>query len=267
MKLIAVSEKDIASKNIGEFLLSEYEFRKTQDTWDNHPVYEEEDIKLVRCSKKVLNFDYLQEFDPKILVIPSPHKSKAKIPSLTCHTPGNWSSADYGGTERTLGISPALYLRETLLGLREQERRMDSDYEVTLEVTHHGPTLEIPTMFVEIGSSKEQWNDSQACKAVATTIMNVLKEKRERVPMTVGFGGNHYAAKFTKLLFSEKFAIGHICPKYAADSLNEKMILQALKRTQPEPKKALLDWKGLKSDQRDKIIEILDRNKIEWNRA
>ncbi|RLG60436.1 hypothetical protein DRN86_02570 [Candidatus Geothermarchaeota archaeon] len=42
------------------------------------------------------------------------------------------------------------------------------------------------------------------------------------------------------------------------------MIKQMIEKTYPQPNKALIDWKGLKSDQRGKIIGILDEIGIEY---
>lgn len=267
MKLIVISKVNIASDNIGKIILENYDFKETKDKWDNNPIYECRDIKLIKCNKDVLELDYLKDFDTDILVIASTHKAESGIHSLTCHTPGNWSKAEYGGEDKTLSKSHALYLRETLLELKRQQEDKKLDFEVSLEVTHHGPSLPIPIMFVEVGSSEEQWNNMEACKAVAETIMKVLLEKHEKVPVAIGFGGTHYGAKFTKLMLNEKIALGHICPKYAADTLDEEIILQAFNRTVPKPDLAILDWKGLKSDQREKIISVLDKRGIKWEKA
>lgn len=256
MKLIAISEKDIASKNIGKFLLSNYDFVKNGD------FFEYKDIKLIKCTETVLELDYLEKYDPELLVIASPHKAASGKPSLTCHVPGNWSKAKYGGESKKLSIAPALYIRQILLNFKEANIE---GFDVSLEVTHHGPSIEIPVMFVEVGSSEKQWNNLNVCEKTAEVIMSTLINEIEKVPIAIGFGGTHYGAKFTKLI--DKVAFGHICPKYAVDSLDEKMILQAYHKTLPKPEKALLDWKGLKSKQREKIIQILERNKISWEKA
>lgn len=267
MKIIVISKVNMASNNIGKFILKNYDFEETSDTWDGSPIYEYRDIKLIKCNKDVLELDYLEDFDTEILVIASTHKAESGIHSLTCHTPGNWSKAEYGGKDRVLSIAHANYLRETLLELKKQQEEKKLNFEVSLEVTHHGPSLDIPTIFVEVGSSKEQWNNMEACKVVAEAIMNILIEDFEKVPVAIGFGGTHYGAKFTKLMLKEKIAIGHICPKYATDSLDEEMIIQAFNKTVPKPDLAVLDWKGLKSYQREKIISILDKNNIDWERC
>ncbi len=51
---------------------------------------------------------------------------------------------------------------------------MKLDYEVSYECTHHGPSLNVPAMFVELGSSEKQWNDSRAAEAVAHAAMEAI---------------------------------------------------------------------------------------------
>ncbi|XP_022736518.1 D-aminoacyl-tRNA deacylase-like isoform X2 [Durio zibethinus] len=41
------------------------------------------------------------------------------------------------------------------------------EFEVTLEATHHGPEINSPTMFVEIGSAEEYWYRQDAAQAIA----------------------------------------------------------------------------------------------------
>jgi D-tyrosyl-tRNA(Tyr) deacylase len=48
--------------------------------------------------------------------------------------------------------------------------------------------------------------------------------------------------------------------------LDEEMVLQAFSKTIPKPDYALVEWKGLSSPQKKKIIEILEKNKITWKK-
>jgi len=266
MKLIAISQVNEASRNIGKILIDKYKFKKAEGS-GKLPIYKKDKLVLVKCAEDVLHLGYLAEYlRPELLVIASTHKSEAGINTLTCHSPGNWSSADLGGEKKTLAVAPALYLKEALLELKKQKL----SYEVSLEVTHHGPTPNIPVIFVEVGSSKKQWQDMKACEAAADTIYNILTKKIEKpknIPVVVGFGGTHYAPGFTRKTLNNELIPGHICPKYQADKLDEEIILQAFERTIPKPDFAAIEWKGLVKAQRDKIIEILDKNKIKWKKV
>ncbi|KAG1326682.1 D-aminoacyl-tRNA deacylase [Cocos nucifera] len=41
------------------------------------------------------------------------------------------------------------------------------EFEVTLEATHHGPVVNTPTLFLEIGSTEEYWGRQDAAQAIA----------------------------------------------------------------------------------------------------
>ncbi len=75
-----------------------------------------------------------------------------------------------------------------------------------------------------------------------------------------------YAPTFTKRVLDSNIAIGHICPKYAVDLIGEAEVLQAFAKTTPKPDFAILEWKGLNAEQRNKLISILEKNKIKWKK-
>lgn len=253
MKLAVVAEKNIASVNIRKFLRldSPKQLFKIKDNVLDLDKYEQD----------------LQKLNPKVVAVASTHKSAAKVPMLNAHSTGNWASADLGGKPRKLSIAPALYLAEAVKALRDKKEELKLNYEVGLEVTHHSPTINAPVMFVEVGSSEKEWSDLAACEAVASVISKILSEKDvEKLDVCVGFGGPHYAPQFTRRVLAGKFATGHICPKHHIDSLNEEMILQAIEKTTPKPNFVVLEWKGLKPDQRQKIIAVLEKNKISWEK-
>jgi D-aminoacyl-tRNA deacylase len=253
MKLIVVAEENIASANISKFFES---FLAKQ---------------IFRIKDNVLDLDKykseLQKYAPEIIAVPSSHKSEAQISMLSAHPTGNWSTDNsLGGEKRKLSIAPALYLASAVQALRDAKEKFKLNYEVGLEVTHHSPTIDLPIMFVEVGSTKQQWNDLEACKVIAFVIEKIFTEEPQKLDVCIGFGGSHYAPSFTKKVLEGKFATGHICPKYHIDSLDETMILQAFNKTIPKPDFVALEWKGLKAEQRQKIISVLEKNKINWEK-
>ncbi|MEM2954471.1 MAG: D-aminoacyl-tRNA deacylase [Candidatus Nanoarchaeia archaeon] len=253
MKLIVISETNLASKNIGNYLINLPNLR---------------DVEFEKTKRGVLELDYIGDKKPipKLVIVPSTHKSASGKAMISAHAPGNWASADLGGKSETLSIAPALYITNFLRLTKEEIDSKKINYEVGLEVTHHGPTIDLPIMFAEIGSSEKQWSDLSVCEIVATTILELLKKEPEKEDICVGFGGPHYAPVWTKKILSGKFAIGHICPSYHSDTLNEKMVLQAIEKTWPKPDFVALEWKGLKAEQREKIIDILEKHKINWEK-
>ncbi|HID09251.1 TPA: D-tyrosyl-tRNA(Tyr) deacylase, partial [Candidatus Micrarchaeota archaeon] len=115
--------------------------------------------------------------------------------------------------------------------LKEHEIR---GFSVSYEVTHHGPTLDAPVMFVEVGSTPEQWQNEEAVAVVAEAIVASLKP--ENADTAVGFGGGHYAPRFSQIALKKNIAFGHMLPRYAFDFADEEMIRQAVERTVPAPK-------------------------------
>jgi len=197
------------------------------------------------------------ETSPSLVIVASRHSSKSGTPTLTCHTTGNFGKAEAGGNPRELGIAPALYLRQALLNLKENP---PVGYEISLEVTHHGPTaLPFPIMFVEVGSTEKEWEDMQACSFVAGVIEKLLNSPPTETPVAIGFGGGHYCRKFSKV---SDFALGHICPKYSMPHLDAEMLQQMITRTAPEPKAALVEKKGLGPDKR-RVLELLEETELE----
>jgi len=216
--------------------------------------------------------DYKAEF----YLYASTHKSEKGTPALTAHFPGNWGSADFGGNPKTLNTAYACKLKQILKLLDIGNKELGLNWEVNAEVDHHGPTPQdgnLPLIFVEIGSTQKEWVNPVAGKIVASAMFKALIRPVEKFEAYIAFGGGHYAPAFgdyilgKKLLDGKEIAISHICPKYRVDELDESVILQAVKKTIEPVEGALIDWKGLSQEQREKIVSILDKEKIKWVRA
>jgi D-aminoacyl-tRNA deacylase len=176
---------------------------------------------------------------------------------LTIHSPGNFGPAGAGGNELELGIAPALYLRE---GLRRLQEHTIDLFEVCFEATHHGPTsFPFPVVFVEVGSTEKEWDNLDACNAVAETINLLFTAEPENTPSAIGFGGGHYAKKFSQ---AGEYAVGHICPKYNLINLDFKMIEQMIEKTTPKPSIALVEKKGL-GKEKEKVVTLLKETGLE----
>ena len=146
-----------------------------------------------------------------------------------------------------------------------EETGLASEYEVTLEATHHGPTRpRKPIVFIEIGSGPEQWSDERAHRALAETIVRVLDALRDgKLPEcthAAGFGGTHYPIKFTRLHLDGEYCMGHIIPKHAFTAgVSDEVIVQAIEKTWPKPvDTALIEKKSLKSADRKRVEAILE---------
>lgn len=262
MKLIITSSTDIAGKNMYNLFRGDFGFQEESE-FDGHKTYKKDDFLLIHTKQEVLDIEYLNEFfQPEIYICCSRHSGKEGKATLTAHSTGNWAEAGMGGEDRELIECPALYLRKAINILKKNQVE---GFEVVLEVTHHGPSkMNAPLMFIEVGSTEEQWNNQEACRAVCKAALSL--EEIEEVPTGIGFGGTHYADNFTKIDFG-KYAIGHICPGHFVDAIDEEMVKQAIEKTIPTPSLAVLDWKGLYALQREKLIKIFENIGIEWKKV
>jgi D-aminoacyl-tRNA deacylase len=172
MILLVSSSKDPASLNIANQILQAYPFQETAETFQNNPVYtanlNQKKVIFIKLSVESVNAQNLPDIFPEaeLIVFISRHSSQSGTPTLTVHTPGNFADAGLGGLPRTVSVAPACAMRDALKSLAYYQKKLGLEYEVSFEVTHHGPSLKVPTMFVELGSSQLQWDDSKAASAV-----------------------------------------------------------------------------------------------------
>jgi D-aminoacyl-tRNA deacylase len=260
---------DIASVNIRNQLIRRFGFQKKADgqDFDGNPIYESGEISLVSSKRELVDSDHLEKFlKTDLFIFASRHRSTAGKPSLLVHCTGNWTAeAELGGTPYELAVAPASAMREALFELTSQKTKKNlNEYEVTLECTHHGPTsMSTPLLFVELGSSETYWRDETAGEAVANTVFKVAKGV-ERRKAAVGIGGPHYAPNFTRAIYSSaEMAIGHIIPNYVLNNFRRGMMRKAIERTLEKVELVLLDWKGLRSEQRDFIRPMIEELNIE----
>ena len=194
-----------------------------------------------------------------LIIFASKHRSKEEINSLTVHCTGNPSEeARLGGKPRSLAVSSPAAMKSILMEMKRLAQEKGLKYDVTLEVTHHGPTeLSVPSLYAEIGSTETQWKDPAAGEVVAKAILAVSTEK---VPSGLGFGGGHYAMRQTGLLFETGISFGHNFPKYQLEFVDEALIRQAIEKFNADF--AYFDRKSMKSEDRNRISEILEKLEI-----
>ena len=262
--LIAASRFDPAALNIADKLITRYGFKAVGRYAGGGEVYQQDDIQLIYLdvdSVKVVDFEEVSNVEA--VVFASRHRSESGEPTLTVHVPGNLTSeANYGGRPRELAWAWPQRMKNALRKLMALRGTLKTDYRVSLEATHHGPTaLRAPVWFVEIGSSERYWGDEEAGAVVAEAIWASLTEKPEGRGC-VGFGGGHYSPKHTHLCLESDLAIGHIVPKYLLDSVDSATLTEAFKKTWGGCNTAVIDWKGLKGSQRERLLAVLRKEEI-----
>ena len=261
MILIVASKKDVAGMNIAQEILKRYEFEKTSDVFQDSPVYIESfkgrEFKLIFVNEDSVYAQFITDFfNPELLIFVSRHSSSSGIPTLSVHTPGNFGESELGGLPRKISTAAASVMKDALLEMANLRAEAKLDYQVSYECTHHGPSLDVPAMFIEVGSSLEQWKDLKAAEVVAHAAM-VAASTKAKYPAVLGIGGPHCSAKFTEIALKTQTASGHIIPKYVISSLDREMVKQCVEKTVEEVKTAVLEWKGIKGVDKGNLTTIL----------
>jgi len=259
---ILISKSDPAGQNM-------YSFLKEKELPDNVKIYFY-DCKCVFAEdidKEVEGTD--SEGD--IYIFATTHTSKSGKPSFCVHVQGNWGKAELGGKDNELCIAPVYLMRKAYLEVVKAAE--GTDYEPILEVTHHGPYLEKPCFFMEIGSGEEAWTDKDAgermANAIYNTVTGTLDENPEILP-AIGVGGQHNVPVLSKYVVRNQIALGHVMAKYSLESFSREKMLQAMEKTLPKAKLVVVDWKGIsgyKDIVRDTLNKLQEEGVIEWKRS
>jgi D-aminoacyl-tRNA deacylase len=257
---IAYCKNNIAGKNIVE------EFKK---------IAYAPDIPIIELKKETIYSDEISEKHyPKLknidfIVFASTHKSEKKFPSLCLHAPGNWRNADLGGNPGKICKTSAFVIKYLFQELNKLAEPIKSKYSVTLEVTHHGPLIEIPCCFIEVGSSVVEWNDLTACKIIAKTILTLQDYPNTHIDdwkAAVGIGGPHYAPNFNKIQLNSEYATSHIIPNYVFP-ITEAMLKEAEEKTLETINEIIIDWKAFNSVDRQKTLDLLKQMGFKYKRT
>lgn len=263
MILIVASTKDVASMNIREQILAQYGFEESTRHFHGNPVYHKmmgiNDVELVTIYEESIYYQAITDhFNPQLIIYLSCHRSKSRTPTLSVHAPGNLNQAEKGGLPGIISVASANAMKEALLEMAKQRDRLGLDYQVSYECTHHGPSLGVATMFVELGSSPKQWKDRVAAEAVAHAALAPTIKSSSYSTSAVGIGGPHYNRKFTHMALEGSYAFGHIIPKYALSKVSAKTIRQCVERTVEKVETVVLDWKGIRSADKAELAKALE---------
>ena len=273
MILLVASSKDIAGLNIAKHILKNYPFKKTAETHQNNPVFSTDingkKVSYIMLKEESVNAQHLPDTftNLNLIVFLSRHSSASGTPTLSVHTPGNFSTAELGGLPKQVSVSPATAMQNVLKALMYFKEGMNLPYEVSYECTHHGPSLNVPTMFVELGSSEKQWHDSKAAEAVAHAAMSAIgKFGASEKTAVLGIGGTHYNQRFTRMALEDKAVFGHMIPKYAVPDVDAEMLRQCVERTLEKVDCAVLDWKGIKSADKPQLLKALEEAELSYKK-
>jgi len=164
--------------------------------------------------------------DPDLVVFVARHAGETG-PLLTAHFTGNVGPAEYGGADGEFARAAPGAADRALERLREYA---PEGYDVAMECTHHGPSrVGAPSLFLEVGSAEPQWRDPDAARAVARAVLDLAGASPHAVSGTplhadrtiVGFGGGHYAPRFSRIARETDWAVGHVAADWGLDAAAE----------------------------------------------
>jgi len=279
MNLIISSEADTASINLRDRLLEMSEWNDDGE-FDNRTIWELVNDSGDFCKKgtRLITIEELhihaEGIDKKWInqtnlnieniVFLSRHKAASGRPSLTVHPIGNWGGADYGGKKGEISGATPEWMTGLLLNIRKNRI---PGYDVCFEATHHGPLLETPTMFLEIGSSESEWEMKEPAEALIKSLLELEPATGVNV---IGIGGGHYTPRFTEAAFSHEVCFGHMVANYGVSILNPELVTNAISRSKAEgiyfhrkgmKKSEYRKWRNWAEDNNVKVFSQIDYKK------
>jgi D-aminoacyl-tRNA deacylase len=225
---LVVSRADRTSEHIGEHALELVSWDERVD--DERPeeagggtYYRRPGFELRTFEELHLHLDDAADAftQPSLLCFLSRHSGETG-PLLSAHFTGNFGPAEYGGADGELARACPGAQKAVVAAL---DRHAPDGYDVGIECTHHGPSrIGVPSMFVELGSSDEEWNDPDGARAVARAVLDLSGVSADltdgdRTRQVVGFGGGHYAPRFERVVRETDWAVGHVGADWPLDAM------------------------------------------------
>ncbi|MDE1856550.1 MAG: D-aminoacyl-tRNA deacylase [Candidatus Micrarchaeota archaeon] len=226
----------------------------------------ERSIRSYRHDGSLVAAEGVAEIEEADLVIfLSKHKSASGSLSFTTHALGNWGDrADVGGAPKSLSCAAPV---EMLALLQRLHGNNSVGFDVTYEATHHGPLVNKPVLFAEFGGpDPDSIELDKPAEILARSVYEMLNEAEpEFDKIAFGVGSPHYPSRFTKLAIEGRYAFSHIMPNYAVSNVD--MVPMAIERSKPEPEIATVEWKSIKSAEREAVIKSLEEAGLDYVRV
>lgn len=255
---LVASRMDAASMGIWRALNELIKFREIG------PSEYESDLALAFVSSNDIVYadevnDWARERGISLVIFISRHEMRNPRPLITFHTPGNWGEAELGGKPGFVAISEPRVLTNLF---REAHRRIGelSNYAVTLEATHHGPFIDKPAVFAEIGSTEREWMDERAHRFLASLIYDFLNNVGRFIndgkDVAISIGDLHYSTLINHVINGE-YDLGHMIPKYI--KLTREIVRMAVERNTIKPRLGIVHWKSIDHESRSMVEEELSK--------
>ncbi|MCL2317607.1 MAG: D-aminoacyl-tRNA deacylase [Methanomassiliicoccaceae archaeon] len=207
-------------------------------------------IRLEDLDKRVEDFN----LNVNEVIFMSKHAATSGEAAMTVHPIGNFKDNKYGGKKKALvKANPSLMTD----ALRRIAKYNDLDhFKVCFEVTHHGPWLERPTFFIEIGSDTSNWGNERAAHILSEVILDMEPNDH---PTAIGVGGGHYAPRFTEVALEYKLNFGHMLPNYQLEKSSDADILRMVKDASlmSDTKLVYIHRNSMKGPEEKKVSDLI----------
>jgi len=261
--MLISSNEDMASQNIRSHLLEMEEWVENGSIFGNpvhvagnHPDVEYTMVTINDLHVRHENLDKeLRDtgFSFESIIVLSRHRAASGIATLTVHPIGNWHEAKAGGRDNTLVPAAPHLMSEALRLINTNGSHLKDRFQISMEATHHGPYMETPTFFIEIGSNETNWPNREAGRVLAKTVLDLRERTEIKYPVAVGVGGGHYVPRMSDIILSKKVSVGHAIPTYALEGIKEEMFQKAIDASGAEM--VYFHRKAIKKDLYKELVE------------
>jgi Uncharacterized protein conserved in archaea len=227
--LFVCSEKDLPSVNMKNCLMTKREWEDV-GTFGNDRFLTCGDAAMMITSDLHIYSDNVDVrakeagISPDTVIFMSRHSAASGEAALTVHPIGNYGENKYGGKEGKLVRSAPSLMSDALRKIMSYSDL--PEFKICFEVTHHGPWLERPTFFIEIGSDEKNWGNIRAADILSDVLLNI--EPNDYIS-AIGVAGGHYAPRFTEVVEGFKVNFGHMIPNYHLEGKDDESIIRMTK--------------------------------------
>lgn len=199
--LFVATKVDIASINIANNMVSMYKWTEIKEDSEQtilKTIARDRSIYLWIVNQSLLSLNYVNKlFEDELAKCETPdtihdvffvsrHAAASGTVSLTVHPIGIPHLLEPG---RSGGLAKKCSPPNHHIGALYRniikhvvKHNWEKVFQVTLEATHHGPYVEVPTCFVEIGSTETEWSNENAGKIWARCLGQYFSMEPTNMP-------------------------------------------------------------------------------------
>lgn len=185
---------------------------------------------LYLTDEDVINIESKIKDKCEFLILSTHRSETQKIDTISIHVCGNFNKNELGGNKQKLSY---VYkdVFEHLYKTISEDKEKPSTLEFFIEATHHGPSLDAPVLYYEIGPNDDAYNNIEYQKYYTKKLIDFLTSNyKTQSEHYVLIGAPHYLDKKMVENIKEKMKLkhnitnvffSHIIPKYALNNILE----------------------------------------------